>query len=96
MSFGNLICIAVLVCATNSSCLAAPYVYVPNEGSGSLSVIDGYGWPVYRGGPMFYADTVGAANVVAALEKHLPRLGEGFAIAPLLRQKAAEGKRFTD
>ena len=40
--------------------------------------INGYGWPVYRGGPMFYADTVGAAKVLAALEKHLPRLGAGF------------------
>ena len=57
--------------------------------------IYGYGWPVYRGGPMFYADTVGAAKVVAALEKHLPRLGEGFTIAPLLREVAASGKRFT-
>ncbi|HMO45953.1 MAG TPA: 3-hydroxyacyl-CoA dehydrogenase NAD-binding domain-containing protein [Rubrivivax sp.] len=57
--------------------------------------IYGYGWPVYRGGPMFYADTVGAANVVAALEKHLPRLGEGFVIAPLLRQLAQDGQRFT-
>jgi hypothetical protein len=44
---------------------------------------------------MFYADTVGAANVVAALEKHAPRLGEGFAVAPLLRKLASEGKRFT-
>jgi 3-hydroxyacyl-CoA dehydrogenase len=57
--------------------------------------IYGYGWPVYRGGPMFYADTVGAANVLAALEKHLPKLGPDFAIAPLLRQVAAEGRRFT-
>ena len=57
--------------------------------------IYGYGWPMYRGGPMFYADTVGAANVVAALDKHMPRLGDGFAIAPLLRQRASEGKRFT-
>ena len=57
--------------------------------------IYGYGWPVYRGGPMFYADTVGAANVVAALEKHAPRLGEGFTIAPLLRQMAVEQRRFT-
>ncbi len=57
--------------------------------------IYGYGWPVYRGGPMFYADTVGAANVVAALEKYLPKLGAGFEIAPLLRQMAQQGKRFT-
>jgi hypothetical protein len=33
--------------------------------------------------------------VVAALERHMPRLGEGFAIAPLLQRTAAEGKRFT-
>jgi 3-hydroxyacyl-CoA dehydrogenase len=57
--------------------------------------IYGYGWPVYRGGPMFFADTVGAANVVAALEKHAPRLGEGFAIAPLLKQTAGQGRGFT-
>jgi 3-hydroxyacyl-CoA dehydrogenase len=57
--------------------------------------IYGYGWPVYRGGPMFYADTVGAAEVVAALQRHMPRLGEGFRIAPLLQQVASEGKRFT-
>jgi len=57
--------------------------------------IYGYGWPVYRGGPMFYADTVGAREVVAALERHQPKLGDGFEIAPLLRQTAKEGKRLT-
>jgi 3-hydroxyacyl-CoA dehydrogenase len=57
--------------------------------------IYGYGWPVYRGGPMFYADTVGAAKVVAALEKYRPVLGDGFEIAPLLRQMAQDAKRFT-
>ena len=30
--------------------------------------LTGYGFPVYRGGPMFYADTVGLKNVVAAME----------------------------
>jgi 3-hydroxyacyl-CoA dehydrogenase len=57
--------------------------------------IYGYGWPVYRGGPMFYADTVGAPLVVEALEKHQPKLGPDFVIAPLLRQVAEEGRRFT-
>jgi len=57
--------------------------------------IYGYGWPVYRGGPMFYADTVGAAEVVAALAKHKPRLGDGFALAPLLEQAARDGRRLT-
>ena len=31
--------------------------------------IYGYGWPVYRGGPMFYADTQGLPQVVAAMER---------------------------
>ncbi|TMQ18187.1 MAG: 3-hydroxyacyl-CoA dehydrogenase [Deltaproteobacteria bacterium] len=58
--------------------------------------INGYGWPVYRGGPMFYADTVGLHEVVARLEDYGPRLGKDFAISPLLRQMAADGKRFQD
>jgi 3-hydroxyacyl-CoA dehydrogenase len=48
----------------------------------------GYGWPVYRGGPMFWADMEGADKIKAGLEKH------GFAIAPLLAEKAASKGRF--
>ena len=51
--------------------------------------IYGYGWPVYRGGPMFWADTEDAAKIVAGLEKH------GVAVAPLLREKADKGTRFS-
>ncbi|MBL8270832.1 3-hydroxyacyl-CoA dehydrogenase NAD-binding domain-containing protein [Steroidobacter sp.] len=58
--------------------------------------INGYGWPVYRGGPMFYADTVGLANVVAKLKEYAPKLGADFTISPLLEQLAAAGKRFQD
>jgi len=58
--------------------------------------INGYGWPVYRGGPMFYADTVGLANVVAKLKEYAPKLGAGFTISPLLEKLAAEGKKFKD
>ncbi|MGK6355079.1 3-hydroxyacyl-CoA dehydrogenase NAD-binding domain-containing protein [Sphingomonas sp. DT-207] len=50
--------------------------------------IYGYGWPVYRGGPMFWADTEGLSKIVAALEKH------GFEVAPLLREKAENGEKF--
>jgi 3-hydroxyacyl-CoA dehydrogenase len=45
--------------------------------------IFGYGWPVYRGGPMFWAGLEGTDKIAAALEKH------GFAVAPLLAEKAA-------
>ena len=44
--------------------------------------IYGYGWPIYRGGPMFWAGMEGTDKIVAALEKH------GFAVAPLLKEKA--------
>jgi 3-hydroxyacyl-CoA dehydrogenase len=50
--------------------------------------IYGYGWPVYRGGPMFWADTVGLKTIVAGLEKH------GFEVAQLLKDKAEKGERF--
>ena len=44
--------------------------------------IYGYGWPVYRGGPMFWAGIEGTDKIVAALEKH------GFEVAALLKEKA--------
>ncbi|HKR24579.1 MAG TPA: 3-hydroxyacyl-CoA dehydrogenase NAD-binding domain-containing protein, partial [Allosphingosinicella sp.] len=49
----------------------------------------GYGWPVYRGGPMFWADTEGLARIVEGLERR------GFAVAKLLADKAAAGEKFT-
>ena len=58
--------------------------------------INGYGWPAYRGGPMFYADTVGLKHVVAKLQEYGPKLGKDFTISPLLEKLAAEGKRFQD
>ena len=50
--------------------------------------IYGYGWPVYRGGPMFWADTEGAKKIVEGLEKH------GFKVAELLKSNAESGGRF--
>lgn len=58
--------------------------------------INGYGWPAYRGGPMFYGDTVGLQEVVAKLKQHAPRLGADFRLSPLLEKLAAEGRRFQD
>lgn len=43
----------------------------------------GYGWPVYRGGPMFWAGIEGTDKIAAALEKH------GFTVAASLKEKAA-------
>ena len=59
--------------------------------------LTGYGFPVFRGGPMFYADTVGLYNVKAAIEKYAKgRHGDAWTPAPLLVKLVAEGKRFND
>jgi 3-hydroxyacyl-CoA dehydrogenase len=57
--------------------------------------LTGYGFPAYRGGPMFYADTVGLPKVLASIEKFQKGYqGEVWKPAPLLVKLAKEGKRF--
>jgi 3-hydroxyacyl-CoA dehydrogenase len=58
--------------------------------------INGYGWPVYRGGPMFCADLIGADNVLAKLKEFEATMGADFKPAPLLESLVAEKKRFHD
>jgi 3-hydroxyacyl-CoA dehydrogenase len=57
----------------------------------------GYGFPRWRGGPMFYADTLGIDRVVAQIEA-LAATGGGdyWRVSPLLRQLAAAGRTFAD
>ncbi|HEY1562023.1 MAG TPA: 3-hydroxyacyl-CoA dehydrogenase NAD-binding domain-containing protein [Caulobacteraceae bacterium] len=57
---------------------------------------NGYGWPVYRGGPMFYGDLIGLDKVVAEMKKFQGQMGDDFTPAPLLEKLAGEGKRFQD
>jgi 3-hydroxyacyl-CoA dehydrogenase len=62
-----------------------------------LVYLTGYGFPVFRGGPMLYADSVGLMNVVRAMEGFAanPRGHRAFwQPAPLLARLAAEGKTF--
>jgi len=57
--------------------------------------LTGYGFPVYRGGPMFYADTVGLDRVLAAVRGFARGYhGECWRPAPLLEKLAAAGKTF--
>ncbi|MEJ7805081.1 MAG: 3-hydroxyacyl-CoA dehydrogenase family protein, partial [Telluria sp.] len=57
--------------------------------------LTGYGFPVFRGGPMFYADSVGLSNVLMAMEKYAAgRHGDAWKPAPLMVKLAAEGKGF--
>jgi len=57
--------------------------------------LTGYGFPAHRGGPMFYADTVGLDKVAAAIARFQKGYhGEQWQPAPLLVKLAGEGKKF--
>ncbi len=56
--------------------------------------INGYGWPAYTGGPMFWADTIGLDKVVAGLKAHAAASGAEPDICKLLEDKAAKGETF--
>jgi 3-hydroxyacyl-CoA dehydrogenase len=59
--------------------------------------VNGYGWPVYRGGPMFYADSIGLDRVLAVLKEFGQRDGDDFwKPAALIEKLVAEGKSFKD
>ena len=57
--------------------------------------IAGYGWPVYRGGPMFYGDTVGLPTVLSRMEVWEREIGPEFKPAGLLSELAGAGRQFT-
>jgi 3-hydroxyacyl-CoA dehydrogenase len=59
-----------------------------------LVYVNGYGYPAWRGGPMWHADTVGLGVVAARVERFHAEHGEWWTPAPLLRELAAAGKRF--
>jgi 3-hydroxyacyl-CoA dehydrogenase len=58
--------------------------------------INGYGWPVYRGGPMFYADLIGPDKVLRKLKEFEATMGDDFKPAALLETVVAQKKRFQD
>jgi 3-hydroxyacyl-CoA dehydrogenase len=58
--------------------------------------LNGYGFPAYRGGPMWYADTVGLKNVYERICEFERQHGELWQPAPLLKELALSGKGFKD
>ena len=60
--------------------------------------LTGYGFPLHRGGPMNYADTVGLFNVVQSMKRFAANPhddAEFWKPAPLLAKLVAEGKSFS-
>jgi 3-hydroxyacyl-CoA dehydrogenase len=56
-----------------------------------VAAMTGYGWPVYQGGPMFWADTVGLQKIVSKLEDMQSMYGDEFKPSSLLQRLAGEG-----
>jgi 3-hydroxyacyl-CoA dehydrogenase len=64
---------------------------------GDIDVVwlNGYGWPAWRGGPMFYADQLGLDRITAGLNELAAQTGdERLRPVPLLRRLAAQGEGF--
>ena len=66
--------------------------------AGDIDVIwmHGYGFPRYRGGPMFWADLVGLRTIYDTMSRLHDEHGEWLKPAPLLERLAAQGKGFGD
>ncbi|MBY5972545.1 enoyl-CoA hydratase/isomerase family protein [Ferrimonas balearica] len=56
----------------------------------------GYGFPRFRGGPLHYADTLGAAEIVARIERYAEDDPHYWQVPAILRRMAAEGTSFAD
>ena len=59
-----------------------------------LVLVNGYGFPSWRGGPMQHGDAVGLPAVLAVAQASADRDGRGFEVAPLLAELAAGGRSF--
>jgi 3-hydroxyacyl-CoA dehydrogenase len=58
--------------------------------------INGYGFPAYHGGPMWYADSVGPKKVCNRISEFHQQLGDHWQPAPLLKHLAEQGMTFAD
>jgi 3-hydroxyacyl-CoA dehydrogenase / enoyl-CoA hydratase / 3-hydroxybutyryl-CoA epimerase len=67
-------------------------VRVPRDGD--IGAIFGFGFPPFHGGPLRYADDLGAARVVADLERFAERYGSRFAPCEVLQDQAKKGSKF--
>jgi 3-hydroxyacyl-CoA dehydrogenase len=68
--------------------------FATRAGDIDIVYVYGFGFPRYRGGPMFYADTVGLPTVLARVKEYRARFGDYWEAAPLLERLVAEGRGF--
>jgi 3-hydroxyacyl-CoA dehydrogenase len=70
--------------------------FATRAGDIDVVYVYGFGFPRYRGGPMFYADTIGLPTVLARVMEYRARFGDYWEPAPLLERLVAEGRGFYD
>ncbi|HXQ26897.1 MAG TPA: 3-hydroxyacyl-CoA dehydrogenase NAD-binding domain-containing protein [Candidatus Acidoferrales bacterium] len=70
--------------------------YALRAGDIDTIYLNGYGFPGYRGGPMWYADTVGLKKVYDRVCEFHRQHGMLWEPAPLLKELAEAGKKFAD
>jgi 3-hydroxyacyl-CoA dehydrogenase len=70
--------------------------YAQRAGDIDTIYVNGYGFPAYRGGPMWYADTVGLKKVYERVRDFYERHGEMWKPAPLLKKLAESGETFAE
>ena len=56
--------------------------------------MNGYGWPAWTGGPMFWAEQVGLDRIAEGLERHADKLGPNYRPSQLLSERAKAGQGF--
>jgi 3-hydroxyacyl-CoA dehydrogenase len=70
--------------------------YALRAGDIDVVYLNGYGFPTYRGGPMWYAQTVGLPKVYQRICDFRRQVGEMWEPSPLLKQLAEQGKGFSN
>jgi 3-hydroxyacyl-CoA dehydrogenase len=68
--------------------------FAMRPGDVDVIYVYGFGFPRHRGGPMFYADTVGLDTVLARILRYREEFGDYWQPAPLLARLAASGGKF--
>jgi len=68
--------------------------YATRAGDIDIVYVYGFGFPRYRGGPMFYAETIGLPAVLSRVKEYRARFGDYWEPAPLLERLVAEGRGF--
>jgi len=68
--------------------------YATRPGDIDVIYVHGFGFPRHRGGPMFYADTVGLQTVLDRVHHYRNQFGDHWRPAPLLERLAAAGQTF--